>query len=73
MTVRAKVRCNANSNGCVDFTTVYEPEDGRDTENQRFTKATPWGNIRMGIDNELALAQFTINQCYYVDFSEAPD
>jgi len=73
MAVRAKVRCNAIGNHHVDFTTVYEPADERDTENQRFTKATPWGDIRLGIDNEAALAQFAVNKCYYVDFAEAPD
>jgi len=73
MAVRAKVRCNAIGERTVDFTTVYEPEDERDTENQRFTKATPWGDIRLGVDNEAALAQFEVNKQYYVDFSEAPD
>jgi hypothetical protein len=71
MAVRAKVRCNAIGNGIVDFATEYEPTGQRDTENQRFTVGTPWGDIRFGIDNPAALAQFEVNKCYYVDFSEA--
>lgn len=69
MAVRAKVRCNAKTNNEVHFTTVYEPDKEKDTENARFTKATPWGDIRMGIDNPSALEQFEVNKEYYVDFS----
>ena len=71
MAVRAKVRCNAKSGNEVHFTTVYEPDENRDAENARFTKATPWGDIRMGIDNPTAIAQFEVNKCYYVDFTPA--
>lgn len=69
MAVRAKVRCNAIDGNKVDFCTVYEQPDERDTENQRFTQATPWGDIRLGIDNPAALAQFKVNEEYYVDFT----
>lgn len=73
MAVRAKVRCNAISeNGTVDFTTVYEPDGTKNDENARFTTATPWGDIRMGINNPAALAQFEVNKEYYVDFTPAP-
>lgn len=71
MSVRAKVRCNAKSESEVNFTTVYEPDDSRNDENARFTKATPWGDIRLGIDNPEALQQFEVNQEYYVDFTKA--
>ena len=71
MAVRAKVRCNAKAGNEVHFTTVYEPDENRDAENARFTKATPWGDIRMGIDNPTALEQFAVNKCYYVDFTPA--
>ncbi len=71
MSVRAKVRCNAKSESEVHFTTVYEPDDSRNDENARFTKATPWGDIRLGIDNPEALQQFEVNQEYYVDFTKA--
>jgi hypothetical protein len=71
MAVRSKVRCNAKGENEVHFTTVYEPDESRDSENARFTKATPWGDIRMGIDNPDALAQFEVNKTYYVDFTPA--
>ena len=71
MAVRAKVRCNSKGDGQVNFTTVYEPDASRDTENARFTRATPWGDIRLGIDNPSALEQFEINKEYYVDFTPA--
>lgn len=69
--VRAKVRCGSIENNAVTFSTVYEPDEARDAENARFTKATPWGEIRMGIDNPDALAQFEVGKEYYVDFSPA--
>lgn len=72
MAVRAKVRCNAKTANTVDFTTVYEPDAAKDTENARFTTATPWGDIRMGINNPAALEQFEVNAEYYVDFTPAP-
>lgn len=71
MAVRAKVRCNALIEREVHFTTVYEPDEKKDTENARFTKATPWGDIKLGIDNPTALAQFEVNKEYYVDFTPA--
>jgi hypothetical protein len=69
--VRAKVYCDKIDGNTVEFSTVYEPPDERDTENQRFTTATPWGTIRMGIDNPAALAQFETGKTYYVDFHPA--
>jgi hypothetical protein len=71
MSVRAKVRCNAKSGNEVHFTTVYEPDGTKNDENARFTKATPWGDIRMGIDNPVALEKFEVNKEYYVDFTPA--
>jgi len=66
--VRAKVTCNAIEKNEVRFTTVYEADVSKDTENARFTQATPWGTITMGIDNPAALAQFAVGHSYYVDF-----
>jgi len=71
MSVRSKVRCTSVVNNTVCFSTVYEPDAAKDTENARFTKATPWGDIRLGIDNPEALAQFQPNEEYYVDFTPA--
>lgn len=69
MAVRAKVICDSIEGNAVSFSTVFEPDAARDTENARFTQATPWGSIRLGIDNPAALEQFTPGQAYYVDFN----
>ena len=49
--------------------TVYEPDAAKDTEIARFTQATPWGEIKLGIDNPAALSQFEAGKTYYVDFT----
>lgn len=69
--VRAKVVCEGIDGNAVKFRTVYEPDASKDTENARFTQATPWGEIRMGIDNPKALEQFQPGTEYYVDFHPA--
>lgn len=71
MSVRSKVRCTSKVDNAVTFATVYEPDEAKGDENARFTKATPWGDIRMGIDNPAALEQFEVNKEYYVDFTPA--
>lgn len=70
MSVRAKVTCEGIEGNAVTFRTVYEPHGAND-ENARFTKATPWGEIRLGIDNPAALEQFIPGKSYYVDFTAA--
>ncbi len=70
--VRAKVQCESLDGNKVRFRTVYEGDTSKDTENARFTKATPWGTIDLGIDNPDAIKQFEVGKSYYVDFSEAP-
>lgn len=71
MSVRAKVTCESIENNAVKFRTVYEPDAAKDTENARFTRATPWGEIKLGIDNPVALEQFAPGKSYYVDFIPA--
>lgn len=68
MSVRAKVMCEGVRGNAVSFRTVYEPDSSKDTENARFTRATPWGEIKLGIDNPAALEQFEEGKYYYVDF-----
>lgn len=68
MSVRAKVVCEGIVGNAVTFRTVFEPDVEKDTENARFTKATPWGEIKLGIDNPAALEQFAAGKSYYVDF-----
>lgn len=70
--VRAKLRVESIDGNKLVMQTVYEPEAARDSENARFTKATPWGRVEMGIDNPAALEQFKVGGYYYADFSEAP-
>lgn len=67
--VRAKVTCEGIKDNAVTFRTVYEPDAAKDTENARFTKATPWGEIRLGIDNPSAIGYFEVGVNYYVDFT----
>lgn len=71
MSVRAKVICKGIDGNVVTFRTVYEPDAAKDTENARFTKATPWGEIKLGIDNPAAFSQFVSGKSYYVDFTPA--
>lgn len=68
--VRAKFRVESIEENTIRMSTVYE-DPGKDTENARFTKATPWGNVSMGIDNPAALEQFEVGKEYYADFHPA--
>ena len=74
MTVRAKftltsIKSHAYSSGkTLTFQAVYDqsiPED------QRFQKATPWGQFEMTIDNPAALEQFELGKAYYFEASPA--
>lgn len=72
--VRAKFRCASitdfgGTSRQVSLTAVYAPASNG--EDGGFTKATPWGEIKMSIDNPAAAVQFVIDQNYYVDFSLA--
>ena len=71
MAVRAKVTCTSLAGNWVHFDTVYEPDETRDAENARFTKATPGGTIQLLIDNPAAREQFEQGKQYYVDFTPA--
>ena len=75
--IRAKFRCNsveffgdpANTDAprTYTMTPVY---DTSTPENERFTKSTPWGELRMRVDNPAA--QLEVGMFYYVDFTEVP-
>lgn len=71
MAVRAKVVCQAIGDQEVNFNTVYEEDSTISDENVRFTEATPWGVIQLGINNPAALEQFEVGKEYYVDFTPA--
>jgi len=73
MTVRAKFTLQSitqfqGSYKELKFGAVY---DTSTPENERFTKATPSGQITMSIDNPAALEQFEIGKSYYLDFTPA--
>lgn len=50
----------------VYFETRYCPEVEEDI---RFTKYTPWGNMRVCIDNPVVLEQLKEGKEYYIDIS----
>lgn len=67
--VRAKFMCSGKEGTTVFLHTVYS-EDIQ-SEDGRFTKATPWGELRMNVDNPDAAIQFEPGRTYYLDFKPA--
>jgi hypothetical protein len=75
-TIRAKFRCNAvefygdpadpNAGRNYTLSAVY---DTSTPENERFTKATPWAELKMRVDNPAA--RFEVGKIYYLDFTPA--
>ncbi len=77
MTVRAKFRCNSaeffgdHTNPATPRTLTFSPVyDTTTPENERFTKATPWGELKMRVDNPEA--HFEVGEFYYLDFTPVP-
>lgn len=75
MSVRAKFVCSEieeyGQSRRVSFHAVYEGSLGPNEENRRFTTATPWGELKMTVDNPAAAIQFEKGREYFLDFSEA--
>lgn len=82
MTVRAKFWVKEIKHGYVgaghgNFSDVklapcYAGYPGGDSEeNKSFAKATPSGEITLGITNPSALEFFEIGKAYYIDFTPA--
>lgn len=72
--VRAKFRCNSvedfgNDRKRVKLGAVYSNDI--QSEDGRFTKATPWGEMTMDVDNPAAAVQFVPGKSYYFDVSPA--
>lgn len=67
MSVRAKFRCNGNTNGVVSLLAVTQGSE----ENKAFWNATPAGSISLSISNPAALDKFEAGEEYYVDFTPA--
>ena len=72
--IRAKFRCNnitfhgdptnADTPRTYELTAIY---DNTTPENQRFTRATPWGEMKIRIDNPAA--QMNWGELYYFDIT----
>lgn len=72
--VRAKFRCSSinPAPGVSDEArhVILEAQyDETLPEDQRYSKFTPSGKLEMVVDNPPALAQFTVGQTYYIDFT----
>lgn len=76
MTTRAKLRCNSvtfsgdprnpGTSRQYAFSAVY---DDTIPEDQRFSTATPWADLKIGVSNPAV--SFTPGDSYYVDFTPA--
>jgi hypothetical protein len=55
----------------IKLSCLYDP-DGI-PEDQRFTKATPWGEFVATIDNPAASEQMPIGKLFYVTFEPVPE
>lgn len=75
MSTKAKFRCNnvvdtKHQNGSfrmVSFSAIY----GKDGENKDYAKATPWGELKMQIDESTpAFDAFTPGKDYYLTIEQ---
>lgn len=81
MNVVCKMRCHeapenpSEAPEKVRLGAVWEPDEAKRElpENALFGKATPWGEIVLGIANPDAKRFFRPGKSYYVTFSEAQD
>jgi len=76
MATRAKFNCVSveefgGGSKKVKLSCVYAPD--ANGEDGGFTKATPWGELIMTVDNPAASCQFTPGKVYYVDIHQVPD
>lgn len=76
--IRAKFRVNSvtfhgdhtnpDASRRYQLTAIY---DTSTPENERFTKATPWAELNMTVDNPAAVLE--VGKMYYLDFTEATE
>lgn len=68
--VCAKIEDNAHSESSkvVTFEARYCPEVAEDIA---YTKYTPWGSMRVCIDNPSVTAMLEVNKPFYIDISQA--
>lgn len=69
-TVRAKFRCDAVLDEYVSMAPVYS--DDPNSENKKFTDATPAGTFAMRVTNPETASFFEPGQEYYLDITKAP-
>lgn len=69
MAVTAKFKCTYSKEGAVHLSAVYDSNP--ESENGKFFKYTPAGDIHMEIVNEEASEQFKEDKEYFVTFQEA--
>jgi len=74
MTVRTKFKVNCldtfpDGSAKICLSPVYDSNP--ESENAKFYKQTPWGDITLGTVNNDAAAQFTLGSEFYVDFTKA--
>lgn len=72
MTVRAKFKVSliteySDGSARIDMAPVYDSDP--ESENAKFYKQTPWGQITLGTVNKGAAAQFKNGMEVYVDFT----
>ena len=71
MVVRAKFRVNSLdtfSDGSAKICMAPVYDSNPESENAKFYKMTPWGDITLGTVNKSAADQFTLGAEFYVDF-----
>ena len=83
MAVRAKMRCiginrraDNTSTGSEKTETqegVLQPVYSDCEENKRWSKWTPYGEVKLGIANPEAVGQFELGKAYWVDFTRVED
>ena len=69
--VRAKFSCNTIIENMVELSAVYGTDDKDNEENNQFSEATPYGELKMMISNPDAKDFFQVGKSYYLDFQEA--
>jgi len=68
---RAKFKCNSVTNYGESEMIELQGVTGNEGENKDFNKYTPYGELKMSIDNPDARGFFIPNKEYYLDFTPA--
>lgn len=72
MKVKAKFKCDSVLNYEHAQQVEMSPVHSNDGENADFFKATPWGNLKIGIDKSTpAFGSFVPGKSYYLTLEEA--